>query len=701
MQGWTTDTVADEQGLRVDLNLSVNGTVVRGAALGSDGWGAVNTWKGGFVTSAGPEGTMDWFDVDTNAFVTPPKLIYRHNVAYGVGAKFIPPYDTSNPSYPMTPATWTYRPAKRGPLRQTQDDVADAALICWTTAKPMAWCIAAQSRATAQQLSDHQRLARVAGWGMGAMTNVSFNRTTRKIACYLPPVKSSNRSVIGEPVWNGTKPAQAVQALRFGNPSTGNAAKAEIENLDSAHFPQLGLWPYISEGDQHWLDLMYQEATLPGLNDSPAYGFYGTSGRAKIPFGGIVWRGQIRSVGHTARPIGNAVGAGNPSDPHWVMIRDYLDHWAEMTEELPLEEDAWRGGLNRTDGRRFQDLKLLWPNNEPTYKIWMHTFGLHATSYAYGISEYPRLKSRAEWWAHCPTVMGGGWHNDTSPESYLMKPDPLLAADYLSVCMSSGAAGMIGTSTIEDRRYWSYGQWKSVVTTTTYKADNQTLSWTGPMQGTTEMMDGMIITITGIREPNEPLGVSDMTKIPALLTRNIPYYAVQSSGLTCKIALSPGGAPVTFNTGGVDIVGGCARTAVGGLHPVSGPSFTSTAANNYIIQVMAALDVYQHYVAPNDPRVLLARQKLFALKNGSTAPNAWDERGKMTVPLTIDAPVDQLGPWTKDGTGTVTDGADNALTLSSTGPAIAAERQIPLEQGIKYDLTFTTDMSVTYTVTGA
>jgi hypothetical protein len=625
--GWSTDVAADAQGFRADLNLSVNGTVIRGAALGTVGWGAVNGWKGGFFTSAGTEGKMDWFDVATNAFVTPPKIIYRHNIPYGVTAKFVPPYDTSNPAFPMTPAVQTYLPGRRGPLRPIQDDIADHAMLCWTTAKPMAWCIAAHARATAQQLSDHQRLARSAGWGMGAMTSVALHRTTRKIVCYLPPTKSTNLSVLGTGVYGTGKPAEAPQSLRWANGATA----AEIANLDASHFPQMAFWPYISEGDQHWLDLMYHEATLPGAFETGPYGFFGTSDRAKIPYGGIVFKGQVRAVGHTIRPIGNAVGAGNPSDPHWVMCRDMIDHWAEMTEELPLEEDAWRGGLSRTDGRRFQDLKLLWPNNEPTYKIWMHTFGLHSTSYAYGISEYPRLKSRAEWWAHCPTVMGGGWHND---DDYLMKPDPIEAGNYLQIAMSSGAVGMVGTSTIEDRRYWFYGQWKSATSVTTYKADGKTLSWTGPMQGTTGMADGMIITITGIRESGEPLGVIDMTKIPAGLTRNIPYYAVQSSGNTCKIALSPGGAPVTFTTGGVDLVGACVRTTVGGLHTQNTGAFVSVDANNYIVQVGAALAVYQHYVAPTDARVRLARQKIFNLKNTSPAPNQYDERGKMTVPLT-------------------------------------------------------------------
>lgn len=626
MYGWSTNVLADEQGLRVDLNLSVNATVIRGAAIGTAGWGAVNTWKGGFLASAGTEGKMDWFDVATNSYVVPPRLIYRHNMTYGVKARFVPPYDTSNSAFPMTPGVFTYLPGRRGPLRVDQADVADHAMLCWTTAKPMAWCIAAHARATAQQLSDHQRLARSAGWGMGAMTSVGFHRTTRKILCYLPPAKSTNLSVLGTGVYGTGKVAEAAEAVRWPNGGTA----PEIKNLDASHFPQLAHWPYISEGDQHWLDLAYHEATLPGAFTDPAYGFSGTSDRLSIPYGGVVWRGQIRAVGHGARPIGNAVGIGNPADPHWVMCRDMLDHWAEMTEELPLEEDAWRGGLSRVDGRRFQDLKLLWPNNEPMYKLWMHTFGLHSTSYSYGISQYPRLKSRAEWWAHAPTVLSGGYHNDVGDQYHVMKPDPLEAASYGSICMSSGPV-----ATIEDRRYWFFGQWKTIDTITTFKADGQTLSWTGPIQGTTQMMDGMIITVSGIRGAAEPQSVIDISKIPSPLTRNIPYYAVQSSGLTCKISLSPGGAPVTFNTNGVDMVGAVVRNSVGGLHPQSTGSSVSVDANNYIIQVYAALSVYQHYVAPTDQRVLLGRQKLFNLKNTSPAPNAWDERGKVTVPLTI------------------------------------------------------------------
>lgn len=623
MYGWNTDVAADEQGIQVDLNLSVNGTVVRGAAIGTANWGAVNSWKGGFLASCGTEGTMDWYDVATSSFVTPPKLIYRHNIAYGVATRFVPPFDTSNSAFPMTPGVQTYRPGRRGPLRAIQDDVSDHEMICWTTAKPMARCIAAHARATAQQLSDHQRYARAAGWGMGAMTSIGFHRDTRKILCYLPPAKSTNQTVLGSSIYGQGKPAQAEKEMRWPNGGTA----PEIANLDAAHFPQMAHWPYISEGDQHWLDMAYHEATLPGLFEAPAYGFHGTTVRAKIPYGGISFLGQIRATGHTGRPIGNAVGIGNQTDPHWVMCRDYLDHWCEMTEEVPLEEDAWRGGVDRTDGRRFQDLKLLVPNNEPSYKVWMHTFGLHSTSYAYGISEYPRLKTRAQWWAHAPTVLAGGYHNDTGPEFYLMKPDPTEATAYTNIFMN----GL--TDNVENRRAWFFGQWRGFTSPVTFKADGQTCVWTDASGG---MSNGMVITISAPRSANEPFWVdmSKATGIPTGLTAGIPYYTVQASGQNTKLSLSPGGAAVLFSTGGVDLAGQAVRSPVGGVNTMRAPSTVSVDANNYIIQVSAALSVYQHYVAPTDARVLLARQKLFDLKNGSTAPNAYDERGKMTVPLT-------------------------------------------------------------------
>ena len=628
--GWDSDVAADEQGIRVDLNLRVNGVVVRGAAIGTAGWDKVNGWKGGFFVSAGAEGTMDWYDVTTSSFVTPPKIIHRHNVTYGVKAKFIPPFDTSNPAFPMTPGVQTYQPGKRGPLRPIQDDVADHAMLCWTTAKPMAWCIAAAARATAQQLSDHQRYARSAGFGMGAMTNVGLYRSTRKILSYLPPDKSSNQQVLGASIYGQGRPAETKEPLRhsygslvdistfttkigtgttsvntttgeisiayvapettlrgtrpvvvgqaykvlftisgsvgqfsFGNTVGGTQYKAvttgvlgvngfyftattstlhisftkntagtaifsdfrvsvpEIAHLDTSHFPQLALWPYISEGDQHWLDLMYTEATLPSTFDSDAYGFFGTSNRAKIPYGGIVWKGQIRAVGHTIRPIGNAVGAGNPADPHWVLCRDLMNHWCEMNEELPIDMDWERGGVDRTDGRRFQDLKVLLPNNEPTYKIWMHTFGLHALSYSFGISQQPRLRARAEWFAYAPTVMCGGYHNDVGDQYYLMKPDPTEGIGYQQICMN----GL--TDNVENRRYWNFGQWRGFASPVTYKADGQTVVWTDAPDG---IPDGVIVSISGVRSATEPHWVVDNTKVPSGITRGIPYYVIQSSG---------------------------------------------------------------------------------------------------------------------------------------------------------------------------
>jgi hypothetical protein len=620
---WNTDVAADEQGLRVDLNLSVNGTVVRGAAIGTANWGAVNTWKGGFVASCGTEGTMDWFDVATNSFVTPPKLIYRHNIPYGISTNFVPPFDTSNPSFPMTPGVQIYRPGRRGPLRPDQSDVAEHEMICWTTAKPMARCVAAHARATAQQLSDHQRYARSAGWGMGAMTGVGLHRDTRKILCYLPPEKSTNQTTLGSSIYGQGKVVNADAALRWPNGGTD----AEIKNLDAAHFPQMSHWPYISEGDQHWLDLAYHEATLPGLFESPAYGFYGTTSRAKITFGGISVFGQIRATGHTARPIGNAVGIGNPNDPHWVMCRDYLEHWCEMAEEVPLEEDAWRGGVNLTDGRRFQDLKLLVPNNEPCYKIWMHVFGLCSTSYAYGISENLSLKSRAEWWAHAPTVMAGGYHNDAGAEYYLMKPDPTEAVLYQNVSMNGVA------SPNSARRFWFFGQWRGGLNAVTYKADGQTCVFTDAAGG---MSNGMVVTVSAPRQGDElEVDNSKPANIPTGLTAGTPYYTIQANFQSTKLSLSPtSNTPVTFSTGGVDMVGQCIRCPVGGVHGMRAPSTVQTGGDAYIVLVMSALAVYQHYVDPTNARVLLARQKLFDLKDNSTAPNAYDERGKMTVPLT-------------------------------------------------------------------
>lgn len=624
MQGWSTDTPADEQGIRADINLKVNGVVVRGAAAATTGWSAVNTWKGGFLMSAGPEGTMDWYDVATNAFVTPPRLVYRRNIAHGVASKFVPPIDTANPAMPMTAAAMSYAPAKRGPLRPIQDDVADAVMIPWTTSKPMAWTIAAHARATAAQLDAHQRYCRAAALGMGAMTSVGFHRTTRKIVSYLPPSKQTNEATLGTSIYGTGKPANAAGDLR-----------PEIQNLDAAHFPQMAFWPAYEHGEQHLIDLAYHEVTLPGLFEATNYGFFGNStiNGVTVPFGGISYRGQIRAASHQARSLGNALAIGNPADPHWVMARDYLNHWAEMIERVAQEEDLWRvgsgqpSGLTRTDGRRFQDLKALVPNNEPTYKVWMHTLGLGSMAHSYGMTEFPRLKELAERFAYLPTVMAGGYHNDND---YLMKPDAVEAVGYEVICMD----GL--TSNGEFRRYWRPGQWSGNLTDCTYKADGQTVQFTTPAYGATTMLDGMVMTASYTRGTGEPHWADTTKPQPAGLTLGIPYYSVQSSGLTCKLSLTLGGPPVTFTpAGGVDQVGHIFRRPVAGVHAMKTGADVSADANSYLVQVASALDMVAHYCLPDDPRLAMARSNLRRLLTTRPSPNAYDERGKTTVPATI------------------------------------------------------------------
>lgn len=638
VQGWSTDIPTDEQGSRVSINLKVNGGTVRGTSISTAGWTDVNTWKGGFLTSAGTEGTMDWYDVATGSFVTPPKLVYRRNLTYGLKAKFTPPIDTSNPNMPLTASATSYLPGRRGPLRAEQDDVGDHAMLAWTTSKPMAWALAAHARGTAAQILSHQRYTRAAALGMGAMTSIGLHRTTRKIVSYIPPAKQTNQDVLGVSIYGTTprKPAEAPQSLRFAN----GATEAEISNLDAAHFPQMAFPVAWMEGDQHFLDLAYHEVTLPGLFEPDSYGFFGTSnyvGGTAMPFGGISMKSQIRATSHCARPIGNAVGLGDPSDPHWVMARDYLNHWAEMVIRITLEEDSWRStptgsGLTRTDGRRFQDLKLCVPNNEPTYKIWMHTIGLGAMAYNYGISEFAKMREMAEWFAHAPTVMCGGWHNDSDP---LMKPDPFEAVQYEQICMDGIA------SDNERRRFWKFGQWQAFFPNCTYKADGQTIVMETSPVGSASMLDGMIMTPSGPRG-GEPHWVTDSTKVPGGITLGGIYYSVQSSGLTCKLATTPGGPPVTFTTpNGVDLAAGISRTAIFGVTPMRTADRYDGAATAYLVQIKSALDMVQHYVLPSDPRVLLARQKLANAKagvsgsNNLSGPNAFDERGKTTVPLTL------------------------------------------------------------------
>jgi hypothetical protein len=126
---------------------------------------------------------------------------------------------------------------------------------------------------------------------------------------------------------------------------------------------------------------------------------------------------------------------------------------------------------------------------------------------------------------------------------------------------------------------------------------------------------------------------------PLGLTPGFVYYSVQASGLTCKLSTTLGGSPVTFTPlNGVDQVGHIYRRPVFGVHPTkTGTDLgdTTASSNGYCTQVVSALDMVQHYVMPTDARLLLARQKIHNLKATSDGPNAWDERAKTTVPLTI------------------------------------------------------------------
>lgn len=619
MYGWSDNVAADEQGIQVSIDLKVNGTVIRGNTLGTAGWGAVKSFKGGFMSSVGPDGKMDWYDVATGAWVTPPKLVHRHNMTYAIATKVVPPYDLTNPQFPSSITPPSYAPMAIGLLRPKQADVADAAMIPWGTTQPYAWCMAAHSKATAAQLANFEQAMRNTAWGMGAMHGQGYNRQTRKVLCYLPPSRNPDPTGLGDSIWNGTKPANP-------DPDLNTA----ILELDAAHFPQVNLWTYTSEGDQHFLDAQYMEAILPGVYESPAYGFYGTLDYQNTPYGGISMYGQIRAVGHGVRPLLAAYGMGHPSDPNWKLAKALTLHWIEMSRLQPYNSTAWRvssgNGNDRTDGRRFQDLKLKEIGTVSAgFKPWMHYFGTAALAMGYGLTEDPDVKEQAEWWSYIPTILAGGYHNDAGDEYYHMKPDPFASVQYFLLVNNQGS----GASN-EDLRPWYHGQWHHFVETTTYKADNQTLVFGS---GTSAPVTGQIITITGIYNGNDPPSVSDMTKIPAGLTRGIPYYVVQPSGQTFKISLSRGGTPVTFNAGGADIVGRCIRRSVAGQpgHILTAASSYPVSANSYFVHAMATLDFVQHYVLPDDPRVKLARNNLLSRKDANPG-DGFDVRGKTIVP---------------------------------------------------------------------
>lgn len=623
MFGWSDGAIpSDEQGIRTTMNLSVNGTVVRGAALGTAGWSARDSYVGGFYASAGPTGKMDWFDVATNSFVTPPALVYRQNMTYGISTNFFPPYDLNNPKYSPA-AILAYAPQGRGSLDFQQDNVGAHMNLAWATSAPFAAAMVAHGKRPVAEVLSQSQNCRVTGFGTAAIGGHAFHRSTRKIVCYLPTARNPDPTALGASIFTGAKPSVP----------TNGAVNPYVQGQDAAHHPQVCWWPYLTEGDQHFLDLVYAEATQPAIFSQPAEGFFTTvPGRnGTVQVGGIVKSGQVRGVGHGIRPVVNAMAVGNPADPHHKLVTAMWNHINEVLPEQIYDQDKWRTSTYpNPDGRHFDAVKTLpfSSNQEPEFKIWMHTFGLFSLSYGYAITENEDVKKWADWWSHTPTVMSGGWHNDGI---YLMKPDPAQVAEYYHIACSSGNG-----ATNNDRRPWAYHiQWGGGPMRVAYKADNQTLDWgTQTVGGVVQpCVDGMVVTITGVHTFSEPAEVIDMTKIPGGLVRGQVYYTVQSTATTSKISATLGGAPVTFTSGGADIIGMASRNTVFGApgHVMRSPASISQDDDGYLIEMLAGLDIYQHYCAPSDARVLLARQKLKALKNGKGG--GYDLRGLTTVPL--------------------------------------------------------------------
>jgi hypothetical protein len=630
--GWNTDVEADQQGIQFSADVRVNTTVLRGTSNGSTGWTNVTSSKGCFIASVGSDGKMDWFDLETNQVLVPPKLVYRHNVPYGIESRTFVPLDVNNPLFgTLTTTPPTYAPMRRGVLRHNQGDVADAEMITWGTSIPHARCIAAHARATAAQLANYQQTMRVTAWGMGAMHGQGYNRTTRKINCYLPPARNPDPLLFGPSIWDGSKPASVPNGMNTSLDAAGNVKQTDISGLDSAHFPQINFWSYLSEGDQHFLDAMYMEATLPGVFTPPGFGFFATIEWLSTPCGGIDGFGQVRGVGHGSRPIMFAFAIGNPADANYKLVKAYKEHWIEIDRIQPFQSSFWRiaggkDGNDVLDGRRYQDTHLKENGTQSgAYKPWMHYFGVNSLAVAYGLCEDPDIKAQAEWWSFLPMFAAGGFHNDTDPQYHSMKIDPLLAAQYHILISSEGSG-----ATLQDRRPWTPGQWGVFVNTVTYKADNQTLVVT--TTGATAV-DGHVVTPVGVYNTADPPAVTDRTKIPSGLVMGNLYYSVQASGNTMKLSLSPGGPPVTFNTGGADIAGHCIRRSLFGVpgHGFSAPSAFSNATNSYFVHAISTLDYVQWFVSPDDARIRLARNNLLSRKDAFPG-DGYDVRGKTIVP---------------------------------------------------------------------
>jgi hypothetical protein len=637
--GWQTNVEADQQGIQFSADVRVNATTLRGVTNGNGAWTNVRSSKGCFIASVGSEGKMDWFDLQANQVHNPPKLVYRHNVPYGIESRMFAPLDVNNPAFSTLITTPPgYAPMRRGLLRHNQSDVGDAEMITWGTSKPHARCIAAHARATAAQLANHEQAMRVTAWGMGAMHGQGYNRTTRKILCYLPPTRNPDSALFGPSIWTTADPPAIVQKANGieMNPGVINGVVQEtgITNLDAAHFPQINLWTYLSEGDQHFLDALYMEATLPGVFTEPNHGRCMTIDWLSTPCGGMNALGQVRAVSHNARCILHAFAMGNPADANYKLVKAYKEHWVEIDRIQPYQSGFWRiaggqNGNNVLDGRRYLDTHLKENGTaHGGYATWMHNFGVDALSVAYGLCEDPDIKQQAEWWSYVPMVLAGGFHNDTDPKYYSLKCDPYKAT-VIDVLISSEGGG----ATLQDRRPWTPGQWSNINLACTYRTDNQTIALTSPGWDTTAAQNGWVITPTGITDPNNYLRFIDRTKIPAGLTIGNLYYSVQASSNTIKLALSPGGPPVTFNTGGVNINGNC---IVNSLFGVPGHTFRSASqfqpdANSYFVHVISALDFHQWFVAPDDARIRLARNNLLSRKDAFPG-SGYDVRGKTIVP---------------------------------------------------------------------
>lgn len=607
MHGWTDNSVpADEQGIQVDMDLKVGSSVIRGKTLNTTGWSARPGFKGGFFASCAADGKMDWLDASTGAVLTPPKLFVRHDFAYGVKTNFFPPFDVTNPAYSAS-ASIDYIPQARGNLSYQQDDVGDNGNIPWHVSTNFAKAMIAHARRPAAEAATQDRVARVTAWGLAGIGNIGFDKTTRKLHCYLPPERNPNPTGIGSSIYTGgVRPT-----------ATGADLNPYVLGRDAAHFPQVTWWTALTEGDTHMRDLCMTEATIPGTFEANAYGFYGTI--MGLKFGHVSISGQTRAVGQAWRPMLMASVLADPQDPNGQLVKALLNMQIDASTLVPASQDAWRGGTT------LQDNYMLHPpsGNEPSYKLWMHLFAAKSLTYAAALLDDPKVTERAHWWMKLPTIMSGGYQNDND---YLMKPDPFTVANYYVLVMSGPGPNAIAS----DRQAWRHGQWSGVARSCDYSTDGQTVTFIGGAP----CADGMVMTVTGIHSSNEPPEVSDFSKQPAGLSRFIPYYAVQSNGSSCKLSLTPGGSPVTFNTGGVVIRGMMVRANVKGVTPTAAlGSSTGTGIGSYFVQHMVALALYRHYLAPNDSRVQLARNSLQAYKDADTAMPGYDIRGKTTVPL--------------------------------------------------------------------